>query len=159
MIIELATWEYEHASNVGIRRWTANWLKNDAAHYDRTLMEDDRTATVAAAICELAVAKHTNEYWHGHVWHCSEHNRYKHMPDVGFNIEVRRIRTSNSVPVRSNALGRGLVLWACKPTYPEFRTVEIYGWIDHDTAWSEGFPSTYAPETTRLFPLEKMNNP
>lgn len=159
VFIELETWEYEHASNVGIRRSTANWLKKDAKHYDRNRMEDDRTAQVAAAICELAVARHTNQYWHGHVWHASEHHHYRFMPDVGRNIEVRRIRTSVGIPVRYSGCGRNLVLWACKPVVPEFRIVEIIGMIPHDYAWKNGEPSEYAPKTTRLFPLEKMNEP
>lgn len=159
MFIELEKWEYEHASNVGIRRYTANWEKKDAQHYDRTRMEDDRTAHVAAAICELAVAKHTNQYWHGHVWHASEHFKYNKLPDVGTNIEVRRIRNSVGVPVRWGAKGYELILWACKPVAPEFRTVEILGYVDHDYAWDHGDPSSYAPETTRLYPLGKLLRP
>ena len=59
--VELTAWEYEHACDVGIRRYTANWGTFDAAHYsNKALQEDNRTAQVAAAICELAVAKHTN---------------------------------------------------------------------------------------------------
>ena len=60
MIIQLEPWEYTHACNIGIGRYTANWGKQDAPHYKKALMEDDRTATVASAICELAVAKATN---------------------------------------------------------------------------------------------------
>lgn len=60
MIITLDPWEYEWASHVGIRRFTANWGKKDAAHYDPARMEDNRTAQVAAAVAEIAVAKATN---------------------------------------------------------------------------------------------------
>lgn len=97
VIIKLEAWEYEHACDVGIRRYTANWDKQDAPHYqDKTRQEDNRTAQVASAVCELAVAKHTNRYWSGHVWHASEHNKYRHIADVGANIEVRRLRTRDS---------------------------------------------------------------
>ena len=61
--IELEPWEYEHASQVGIRRYAENWGKADAKHYDHFRMEDNRTAQVAAAVCELAVAKAINQYW------------------------------------------------------------------------------------------------
>jgi len=57
MIIKLESWEYEYASTIGIRRYTNNWGKPDAPHYDPNKMEDNRTALVAAAIGELAVAK------------------------------------------------------------------------------------------------------
>lgn len=159
VFIELETWEYEHASNVGIRRYTENWLKKDAKHYDRERMEDDRTAQVAAAICELAVAKHINQYWHAHVWHRTDHEQHKNMPDVGRNIEVRRIRTSVGVPVRRHSRGRNLVVWACKPVKPEFRVVEILGYVPHDYAWENGTPSDYSPQTTRLYPLDRLSEP
>ncbi len=58
MIIKLETWEYEYASHIGIRRFTANWGKEDAEHYEnKKRQEDNRTAQVASAIGELAVAK------------------------------------------------------------------------------------------------------
>lgn len=154
-MIELEPWEYEHASNVGVRRYTANWSRNDAKHYDRSRMEDDRTAQVAAAVCELAVAKHTNQYWHAHIWHPSEHSKYRDMPDVGMNIEVRRVRTGTSAAVRSNALGKGLELWVARVVYPELRTVELMGHIGYDTGWNIGSPSSYA-ENTRLVPIESL---
>jgi hypothetical protein len=150
IIVNLQTWEYEHACNIGIRRYTANWSKKDAPHYKKERMEDDRTAVVAAAICELAVAKYTNRYWHAHVWHASEHDRFRDLPDVGRNIEVRRIRTGAHVAVRKHQLGRGLVLWAARPEPPEFRQVELFGWMRDDEAWEVGRPSEYDPEKTRV---------
>lgn len=154
--VELQSWEYEHASNVGIRRFTANWERNDAKHYDRSRMEDDRTAQVAAAACELAVAKYTNQYWHAHIWHHTDHYKYKHMPDVGLNIEVRRIRTGSRAAVRRNDLGMGKVLWIAKAIYPELVGVELWGSIDYDVAWEMGQPSSYAPETTRLIDVSEV---
>ena len=96
MLIELEKWEYEWASHVGIRRFTENWEKQDAAHYKRERMEDDRTAQVAAAVGELAVAKVTNQYWGGHVWPGNRHAENRARADVGHNIEVRRVRTSET---------------------------------------------------------------
>lgn len=156
VIIQLEPWEYAHASDVGIRRFTANWDKQDARHYDRQRMEDDRTAQVAAAVCELAVAKYANRYWSGHVWHASEHEKYRDIPDVGHNIEVRRIRTGNTAAVRKHQLNRGLILFAAKPFAPEFTAVEIGGWLPYDEAWDLGEPSHYAPDTTRLVSTERM---
>jgi hypothetical protein len=157
--VTLETWEYEHACNVGIRRYTANWGKQDAPHYKKELMEDNRTALVAAAICEIAVSKHTNRYWHGHVWHASEHNKFRHLPDVGYNIEVRRIRTSPRVAVRRHQVGKGLVIWAAKAVEPEFREVELYGWLQYDLAWDKASSSSYDPENTRVLPVSELNQP
>jgi len=157
--IELEPWEYEHASNVGIRRYTANWTKPDAPHYKKQLMEDDRTAQVAAAICELAVAKHTNRYWHAHIWHHTEHNKYRDLPDVGKNIEVRRIRTQKQAAIRKHQLGKNLVIWVAETIPPELRQVKLHGWLKHDDAWEQGTPSTYSPETTRVISTQQLNPP
>jgi len=155
-IITLEPWEYVHACNVGIARFVANWGKQDAPHYKKELMEDDRTATVAAAICELAVAKATNRFWSAHVWAEEDHNKYRDVPDVGRNIEVRRVRTGNTVAIRKRQLGKGLVIFAAQPEVPEFINVDIWGWLDHDSAWELAEPSHYAPETTRLLSREYL---
>jgi hypothetical protein len=119
-------------------------------------MEDDRTAAVAACAAELAVAKHTNRYWSGHVWDYRDHNQYKDIPDVGTNIEVRRIRTKNMAAVRKRQVGKGLVLFVAKPIMPEIRSVEIHGWMHYDQAWEAGVPSDYDPDT-RLIDSECLN--
>ena len=150
MIVTLEAWEYEHASLVGARRYTANWGKDNAPWYDAERMEDDRTAQVAACVCELAVAKATNRYWSGHVWPASEHRARRDTPDVGHNIEVRRVRTSLHAAVRRHQVGKGLVLFVAQAIPPEFREVQVLGWIDMDEAWEKGKPSSYDSETTRL---------
>ena len=82
MLIGLEPWEYEWATMVGVRRFTANWNKQNAKHYDPSRMEDDRTAQVAACCCEIAVAKATNRFWSGTVWSADNHDKEKHRPDV-----------------------------------------------------------------------------
>jgi hypothetical protein len=119
-------------------------------------MEDDRTAQVAACVAELAVAKYINQYWSGHVWHQSEHNRYKDLPDVGTSIEVRRLRTRESAAVRKHQVGKGLVLFVAKPILPELREVIIYGGRDYDEAWENATPSDYDPENTRELAPEHL---
>jgi hypothetical protein len=149
-VVELEPWEYEWVAHVGARRFIENWSKSDAVHYDRSRMEDDRTAQVAAAACELAVAKWTNSYWSGHVWKAGDHQRLKDTPDVGFNIEVRRLRTRETAALRRHQLDKNLVLFVAKPLMPEIRAVEIYGWIKYDKGWTLAEPSDYDPENTRL---------
>jgi|TARA_R110000751_G_scaffold24579_5_gene67517 hypothetical protein len=148
--IELESWEYEWASAVGIGRFIQNWDKDDAPHYDRNRMEDDRTAQVAAAIGELAVARVTNQYWGGHVWPGNRHAENRNRADVGHNIEVRRVRTTNNAAVRRRQLNKGLVLFVVRPVVPEFRSCEILGWIDHDEAWEVAEPSGYDSKNTRV---------
>ena len=121
-------------------------------------MEDDRTAQVAAAIGELAVARVTNQYWGGHVWAGNRHAENRGRADVGHNIEVRRVRTSNNAAVRRRQLGKGLVLFVVRPVPDEFRTVEMLGWIDHDEAWELGEPSGYDPENTRVIAANNLRS-
>ena len=147
--IELTPWEYEWASHVGARRYIENWGRNDAAHYNRERMEDDRTAQVAACVCELAIAKYTNTFWSGHVWHVSEHAKHRELADVGNNIEVRRLRTKETAAVRRKQLGKNLVLFVAKSIMPECRRVIVYGYRDYDEAWSLAVPSEYDPQNTR----------
>jgi len=130
MTITLKPWEYQHAAAVGIARFTANWGRPNAAHYDPAKMEPDRSAQVAAAACELAVARATNRYWHAGVWHASEHHLYKHLPDVGSNIEVRRCRTSEAVAVRRSDAGK--IVFAARTIDEEYRRIEVVGWIAAD---------------------------
>ena len=136
--VQFEPWEYEAGFQVGIRRYTANWNKRDAAHYDRASMEDDRKATVSAALCELAVAKHLNQYWHGSVWHAADHTKHRSMPDVGKDIEVRRVRSAAGVAVRR--ADRGRTVWAARIEDPEYRTCELLGSISGDRAWEIGEP-------------------
>lgn len=150
MKITLEPWEYSWACHVGIERFTANWGKNNAPHYDSKRMEDDRTAQQAACICELAVAKATNRYWPGHYWHASEHDKYRHTPDVGTNIEVRRVRTGQSAAVRKHQLNKNLILFAAHLPDIEFREVDIWGWIPMEQAWALGEPAPYDQNNTRL---------
>ena len=159
IVVELHPWEYEWASHVGARRFIENWGKRDAVHYDKKRMEDDRTAQVAACVGELAVAKLTNQYWSGHVWHKSDHKTHKHLPDVGTNVEVRRVRTSSNGAVRRRQLGQNLDLWIVRPVAPEFRAVEMLGWINHDEAWEKGKPSHYDHENTRIIAEDYLNAP
>ena len=150
IVIKLEPWEYEWASHVGCRRFIENWEKQDASHYKRDYMEDDRTAQVAAAVGELAVARVINQYWSGHVWAGNRHQENRGRADVGHNIEVRRVRTSNNAAVRRRQLGQGLDLFVVRPVAPEFREVEMLGWINHDEAWELGEPSGYDADNTRV---------
>lgn len=154
MIIHLDAWEYEWGSSVGIKRFTANWKKQDASHYKKERMEDDRTAQVAAALCELASAKATGQYWSGHVWPADEHELHKKKADVGLRTEVRRTRNGKTVAVRKSQVGENLILIGCSAIMPEFRQIDVLGYIDYDKAWSLAQPSDFDPEGTRYISID-----
>jgi hypothetical protein len=153
VIVELEPWEYEHAYMVGMRRYTENWNKVDASYYNRSSMEEDRNAQPASAICELAVAKYTNQYWHASVWDGRKHKKYKDMPDVGTNIEVRRVRTQSGPAVREKDLNRGLIIWGAELSDSEYRTVKLLGWIEAEKGYEIGIDrSGY-----KVIPKELLN--
>lgn len=153
MIVYLQPWEYEYASHIGIRRFTANWGKEDAEHYqDKARQEDNRTAQVAAAIGELAVAKALNQYWHATIWTGAKHKENKLLPDVGKNIEVRRLRTQKAVCIRKGDTGRGLIVVAVTPIEKEFQAVEIHGYIWADEGYEIGEQVDYG----RVVPISKL---
>lgn len=152
-IVALEPWEYEAAYCVGIRRFVANWEKPDAAHYNRAAMEEDRNAQPASAICEIAVAKYVGKFWVGGVWHKSDHFRYRSLADVGANIEVRRVRTGNGVPVRRTDAGK--IVWGARLVDAEFRRVEILGFVVAD----EFIPSIPNGESWLRCAFESLNKP
>jgi len=162
MIIKLETWEYEYASNIGIRRFTNNWGKENATYYDPAKMEDNRTALVASAIGELAVAKATNQYWHASIWKNSKHDEYKYLPDVGNCVEVRRVRTQDGPAVRERDLIKdNLYIFGVKPIGPEFTEVEILGWTRAVHGWHHGVPTSFGkviPQSL-LSPVETWVTP
>lgn len=142
-IITLEKWEYERAATVGIQRFIARWDSVDARQYsNKGRQEPNVIASIASCICELAVAKATNRYWHGHVWHVSEHDKYKSLPDVGVNQEVRRCRTSLGVAIQKHQNHmENLVVFGVRILGVEMRKVEIYGYINQKKGWEIGtFP-------------------
>lgn len=152
-IITLHPWEYARGFEVGIGRFVANWGNQDAQHYDRTRMEEDRNAQAAAAICEIAVARYTNEYWHGQVWRRSEHARYRKDADVGSNIEVRRLRTADGVPVRRSDAAK--IVWGARIVDPEYRKVELLGFVKADDV----IPSIPDGQTWTRHPVSMLERP
>lgn len=158
MRVQLEPYEYELVNVVGLRRHAANLAKRDAAHYDPARMEDNLTASVAAAAAELAVAKVTMRYWPAAAWDSSQHHQYAEEPDVYPNLEVRRIRKpGNPLAVRARDVDRRRVMVSAWPD-PEqrFQSVTMVGWLPADKAWALGRPSPYDPSGTRLVEQEYL---
>jgi len=150
MIIELEKWEYEHAVYIAGRRLAENKGRKDAAHYNNNLKQNEILANVATCCCEIAVAKLFNEYWHAHVWDVRDHSKYKDLPDVGKDIEVRRIREKeNPVTVRKNDVLKNRIVVAAYAEPPEFWTVNVLGMIEAGPGWEIGAPASFDPENSR----------
>lgn len=142
-LIQLTQDELNKAKEVGEGRNSANANSQDKPYYDRAKMQDDATASFAAAAAECAVAKVFGEQWHAKVWPASEHWLHADEPDVGNDIEVKRIREERSglvIREKDVALERRVVL-----AYPipesEFGVVDVIGWISAKDGWEIGVDS------------------
>ena len=107
-------------------------------------MEDDRTAQHAAAVCELAVARALNRYPTGFgAWAASDHAKYRDLPDVGDNTEVRRVREASSTTFAVGEKDRNRTIVAAFPILPELRVVRVLGWIKGSEALRIGTSAGY----------------
>jgi len=155
MIVTLEPWEYIHAHDIGIKRAVANWNVRDKKSYTNGNNQPEIIASPVAAISELAVAKALNTYWGGHIWDNRDHAKYKALPDLAPNIEVRRVREKkNPVAVWKKDTGKGIIVVATYPVPPEFREVEILGWVPVDIAWEKG-EQRYSNDC-HVFPIDRL---
>lgn len=155
--IELTPWEREWAEYVALMRHNANLERGDAAHYDPKRMEDNVTASIASCVGELAAAKRLNKYWSGSFWKVKEHNKWKHLADVGENTEVKRIRKpGNPLPVRWRDVEAGRVNVLVYPHPPDFVVVDVIGYGLAKDLWEVGDPAMYDEDGTRLVPQSRL---
>ena len=149
--ITLTPWEREWAEYVGVKRHEVNLKRGDAAHYDPQRMQDNLTASIASCVGELAAAKHLNKYWSGSFWDVRDHNKWKHLADVGENTEVKRIRKpGNPLPVRWRDVEAERVNVLVYPHPPDFVVVDVIGYGLAKQLWTVGDPAMYDEDGTRL---------
>ena len=152
--VRLDPWTRDLAGYVARKLLDANSARGDAAHYDRRLMEPDEQAQVASCCAEVAVAKHLNRYWHAAYMSVEQHRQMPDLPDVGDNIEVKRIRSpQNPLAIRKvyADLGRAMVL--AYPVPPDYTTVHLIGWGWAADLWPLGKQAEWdRSQATRLVP-------
>jgi hypothetical protein len=61
-------------------------------------LEHELVASIRTLVAEWAVAKHYNLTWTFPVYPNDLHGKRSALPDVGFNGEVRTIRTQSGIP-------------------------------------------------------------
>lgn len=126
----------------GRGRWEANAGVPNAAWYDEERMEPEPAGNIKGALCEAAVGQYLGLTAHLAVWPHSQHVQHQHEPDVGDNIEVRRVRTQPGPTLREHQVGHGLILWAA--VVEEYldtacHVIRLLGWRDYDEAWTLGY--------------------
>lgn len=155
--IHLERWEYDHAAHVGIQRMLQREGSADRGYYDNSRKQNELNASIASAVCECAVAKLTNRYWHAGYWHPSEHHKYAKTADVGYTIEVRRVRRQTN-PVGINKTDTDKFIIVAFAIEPDYRSVEVLGCISGQAGWQVSEPADYDPSgNRRVIPMDKLN--
>jgi len=139
MDITLKPWQLRWAQDAGKKRTELNEGKvTDRPDYaDHSVLQDDLTANTAACICELAVSLCLNQSWNGAYWLPSEHREASKAPDVGHNVEVRRVRhLGRPMPVKKSEQDCDIFQVWSNPN--DLSQVKIIGWAPGVYAWQHG---------------------
>lgn len=117
----------------------------NAAHYaDVSRQQDRQIAEPAAAACECAAARAMNRYWHASYWSEGSHQQFKDTPDVGENVEVRRVRYPNARGFAVGEKDRHQIVVACFVESEEnLAVVRVLGWMHGATALDLGQMTDY----------------
>ena len=156
MIVQLTPWQLRWAQDAGEKRTSLNAgakVKDKPDYMNHDVLQDDLTANIAACACELAVSLHLNQSWNGAYWLPSEHKSASLAPDVGKNVEVRRVRKiGNPMPVKESEQQCDIFQAYMGADTPG--TVEITGWAPGWYAWSMGkqvYPEKRALDVSLLW--------
>ena len=130
MIVQLSKDEVRVCANLAVERWLTKFGSVDRPNYadgkKAGRLEPEINANIRANVAEWAVARAYNLQW-SVPWYPNEfHLRRKDIPDVGNNLEVRTVRTLDSIPFWKKDTGKTIV--GVKVLDEEYYSeVEIYG--------------------------------
>lgn len=129
MIVELTKDEVRVCSLLAVERWLTKFDSVDKPNYaaGKRLgrLEPEINANIRANVAEWAVARTYNLQWSVPWYPNSYHGQRKDIADVG-NLEVRTVRTQDSIPFWDKDMGRTIV--GVKVLDEEYYSkVEIYG--------------------------------
>lgn len=130
MIINLSQEEVRVCTMLAMERWFTKFGSVDRPNYaagkKNGLLEHELLANIRANVSEWAAAKAYNESWNVPWYPNSLHMQRKDIADVGQDIEVRTVRTRNSIPFWDKDINRTIV--GTKILDEEYYTaVEVYG--------------------------------
>lgn len=102
MIINLTPEEVRVCTMLAMERWFTKFGSQDRPNYAKGKadgkLEHELLANIRANVCEYAVAKQYNLSWNV-PWYPNEmHPKRKSLSDCGTNVEVRSVRTQDSIP-------------------------------------------------------------
>ena len=130
MIVELNKDEVRVCTMLAVERWLAKFGSVDQPNYAQGKvdgkLEPEINANIRANVCEWAVAKHYNLAWNNPWYPNALHKKRYPLPDVGENLEVRSIRTQDSIPFWGKDKEKVIVGTKCLDL-EYFSQVEIFG--------------------------------
>jgi hypothetical protein len=130
VIITLSKDEVRVCTMLAVERWLAKFGSTDQPNYAQGKadgkLEPEINANIRANVCEWAVAKHYNMAWNNPWYPNSLHKKRYPLPDVGTNVEVRSIRTQDSIPFWRKDEGKVIIGTKCLDL-EYFSEVEIFG--------------------------------
>jgi hypothetical protein len=161
MIIDLTKDEVRVATQLAIERWLAKWDSVDRPNYAEGKangkLEHEVLANIRANVCEWAAAKFYNLAWNV-PWYPNElHNKRFQLSDIGEGVEVRSVRTRNSVPFWQKDWGKTIVATKCMDE-EKFSQVFVFGHVEAshfaiDDLWDESISGWRIP--LELFELDE----
>lgn len=127
-------------------RWLTKFGSKDKPNYAKGKadgkLEHELLANVRANICEWAVAKQYNVSWNV-PWYPNElHPKRKDLADLSKNIEVRSIRTQDSIPFWKK--DKDKYIFGAKVIDTEYYSkVEVFGYIKAEDFMQQEYYDSY----------------
>lgn len=147
MILNIPKEDVEYCIAIGTQRYLRKYGSKDQPNYARGKedgkLEHELVANIRTFVAECAVALATERSWGGaYVYSNRFHPHRKTYADVGSNIEVRTIRTVDSVPIWEKDSGK--IIFCCEVVEPEyFSKVKIHGYVEAEKAMTSEYIDTY----------------
>jgi hypothetical protein len=141
VIIQLTKDEVRVCTLLAVERWLTKFGSVDRPNYaaGKRLgkLEPEINANIRANVAEWAVARTYNLQW-SVPWYPNEyHKQRKNISDVG-DLEIRTVRTQNSIPFWKKDVGRTIV--GVKVLDEEYYSqVEIYGSFKADDYMNDNY--------------------
>lgn len=146
MILNIPRREVEVCIQLGVQRYLEKYGSKDQPNYAKGKedgkLEHELVANIRTLVAECAVSIATERTWNVPIYSNRFHEHRGRFPDVGHNIEVRTIRTVDSVPIWEKDQGK--IVFCCEVIDPDyFSKVKIHGYVEAERAMTPEFMDTY----------------
>lgn len=150
VVVAVPPWHVDVAVHCAKQRLQARGRQDRPDYRNKSVLQPEPIANLAACLCELAVSLHYDRRWNGPYWQMKYHRQANVLPDVGECIEVRRTRTpvGGGVPVKQSEANKNYwlvqayvsdeVLMDVHNQRPCDVTVSLTGQVLASVAWRNG---------------------